>query len=487
VYRLGNAIFEKELLRYEGNLEKFFALPLYLNPELESVYEDMWKDFMEDTWNKVSTDTQILLGCASYFTGDISLDLLKCLLGNKMTDERWRTALSQAYQYMLVMESGRNQQNGENGNFRGVRLFPIVKQLIRFKCWEESEYEKYMDKSVDFYMEKINTLDVDALYSGEKIFLDRGGELMILEEVLQFCNTNQLDSKYLSLTGNNLADFFFMRSKKMDLADDINEERRKVAERCQNHIQVLETYGMLMRRCIARNKKDYAQENLKKAEEYLKKHVNIDIYDCSRFLNGKAVVLFNVRSEIREAQKIWEEMLENCTLSDREISWCKRWKLKCVFRLKSDTLDRMAEMFQSGYAMADDRKYYRAAVDYLLYTVRCYLLMYVQDPSDKGYINGMEESLNKTDSVIKLHPFLDEQYKAGYYYLNCCFMTIKGLDTKEELQKACEAARKANELNKYKACKALLAVLSKKWDIKNEKWDFEYEQGEIYDFIINCC
>ena len=31
---------------------------------------------------------------------------------------------------------------------------------------------------------------------------------MILEEVLQFCNTNQLDSKYLSLTGNNLADFF---------------------------------------------------------------------------------------------------------------------------------------------------------------------------------------------------------------------------------------------------------------------------------------
>lgn len=41
MYRLGNAIFEKELLRYEGNLEKFFALPLYLNPELESVYEDM--------------------------------------------------------------------------------------------------------------------------------------------------------------------------------------------------------------------------------------------------------------------------------------------------------------------------------------------------------------------------------------------------------------------------------------------------------------
>ena len=85
VYRLGNAIFEKELLRYEGNLEKFFALPLYLNPELESVYEDMWKDFMEDTWNKVSTDTQILLGCASYFTGDISLDLLKCLLAVSYT------------------------------------------------------------------------------------------------------------------------------------------------------------------------------------------------------------------------------------------------------------------------------------------------------------------------------------------------------------------------------------------------------------------
>ena len=487
VYRLGNAIFEKELLRYEGNLEKFFELPLYLNSELESVYEDMWKDFMEDTWNKVSTDAQILLGCASYFTGDISIDLLKFLLENKMTDERWRTALSQAYQYMLVMESGRNQQDGENGNFRGVRLFPIVKQLIRFKCWEESEYKKYMENSVDFYMEKINTLDVDALYSGEKIFLDRGGELVILKEVLQFCKTNHLNSKYLRLTGNNLADFFFMRTKKMDLADHINEERRKAAERCQDHIQVLETYGMLMRRSVARNKKDYAQENLKKAEAYLKKHTDIDIYDCNRFLNGKAEVLFNVKNDIREAQKIWEEMLENCILSDREVSWCKRWKLKCVFRLKSDTLDRLAEKFQSGYLMADYKKYYRAAVDYLLYAVRCYLLMYVQDSADKGYINGMEELLDKTAFLIKSHSFLDEQYKAGYYYLKCCLLTIKGSDTEEELQKACEAARKANESNKYKACKTLLTALSKKWDIKNKKWDFEYEQGEIYNLIIDCC
>lgn len=244
---------------------------------------------------------------------------------------------------------------------------------------------------------------------------------------------------------------------------------------------------MLMRRSVARNKKDYAQENLKKAEAYLKKHADVDIYACNRFLNGKAVVLFNVKSDIREAQKIWEEMLENCTLSDREVSWCKRWKLKCAFWLKSDTLDRMAEKFQSGYVMADYRKYYRAAVDYLLYAVRCYLLMYVQDPDDKGYINGMEELLSKAASLIKSHSFLDEQYKAGYYYLNCCLLAIKGLGTEEELQKACEAARKANESNKYKACKTLLTALSKKCDIKNKKWDFEYEQGEIYNLIIDCC
>ena len=76
-------------------------------------------------------------------------------------------------------------------------------------------------------------------------------------------------------------------------------------------------------------------------------------------------------------------------------------------------------------------------------------------------IDAILESYGKEKFEQKFEIEIDGELYNGWY--------IYGLDTKEELQKACEAARKANELNKYKACKALLAVLSKKWDIKNEK------------------
>lgn len=53
----------------------------------------------------------------------------------------------------------------------------------------------------------------------------------------------------------------------------------------------------------------------------------------------------------------------------------------------------MEEKFQRGFEDAEENGFYRAAVDYLLYTVRCYFLMYVEDPSDKGYIVRMEDHL----------------------------------------------------------------------------------------------
>ena len=116
------------------------------------------------------------------------------------------------------------------------------------------------------------------VYSGEKTFLDRDGEIAILREVLYFCAKNNLNEQYLTLTGNNLADFFYMRSKKWDIADEINVERRKVARRLQNHVQVMETYGMYMRRCVRCNKKEKALEALQCAEDYFEKYSGMDLY-----------------------------------------------------------------------------------------------------------------------------------------------------------------------------------------------------------------
>ena len=192
VYKLGTAIFEKDLLKYEENLEKYFSSPLYLNPDLQPVYEDLWKSLVDVMWKEIDSEAQSLIICASYFSGDISIDMLKFLLRDEMSEEAWKKSLSQAYRYMLIMESGRNRKEGEDGNFRGVRIFSVIKELIQFKCWKESEYSKYMKRSVEFYIRRIKNLDINAVYSGEKTFLDRGGELVIVREVLKYCSKNNL-------------------------------------------------------------------------------------------------------------------------------------------------------------------------------------------------------------------------------------------------------------------------------------------------------
>ena len=480
VYRLGTAIFEGDFLKYEGNLERFFSSPLYLNPDLKSVYEEMWEDLVEAMWNQIDSNAKSLIICASYFGGDISIDMLKFLLKDTMAPEVWKNTLSQAYQYMFVMESGRNQEEGEDGNFRGVRLFPIIKDLIRFKYWNESEFNKYMQFGVDFYLEQIKNLNADAVYSGEKTFLDRGGELTIVREVLRFCARNNFNEQYLALTGNNLADFFYMRTKNLDIADLINEERSKVARKLSNHIQVMETYGMYMRRAARWNKKESALEVLERAEDYWKKHPEINIYECNRFLNGKAVVLFKIKRDIKGARKIWRNMLRECKLNDRERSWCRRWELKSDFVLKSESLGEMTEKFQSGFRYASSRGFYRAAVDYLLYTVRCYFLMHMQDSTGGEYIYHMEFFLKEAEKFLERYSFLDDQYRADYYYFYCCLLALKGEKIEEALQKASKMASKVNEMSKYRMLKNLLRNLEK-------NGDGNCELGEFYDRIIYFC
>ncbi len=485
VYKLGTAIFEKDLLKYEENLEKYFSSPLYLNPDLQPVYEDLWKSLVDVMWKEIDSEAQSLIICASYFSGDISIDMLKFLLRDEMSEEAWKKSLSQAYRYMLIMESGRNRKEGEDGNFRGVRIFSVIKELIQFKCWKESEYSKYMKRSVEFYIRRIKNLDINAVYSGEKTFLDRGGELVIVREVLKYCSKNNLHEQYFQIAGTNMADFFYMRTKKTEIADQINAERCEIARKVKNHIQVLETYGMYMRRAVKWNKKDKALRALKLADDYYKGHSgDINIYACTRFLNGKAMTLFKVQRDMNASRIIWKDMLEKCELTDREQSWCVRWSLKCDFCTKNKPLDEIVEEAQENFKDARAKGFYRAAVDYLLYIAKCCFLMYLQDPMDNGYVDQMERFLNDAAVFLEKYSFLDNQYRAEYLYFYCCVLTIRGKETTDDiLQQTLKTATDVNEIHKYKILKQLLNKLSE----MKKNGDFEYENGDFYDKIVCFC
>ena len=294
-----------------------------------------------------------------------------------------------------------------------------------------------MKRSVEFYIRRIKNLDINAVYSGEKTFLDRGGELVIVREVLKYCSKNNLHEQYFQIAGTNMADFFYMRTKKTEIADQINAERCEIARKVKNHIQVLETYGMYMRRAVKWNKKDKALRALKLADDYYKGHSgDINIYACTRFLNG------------------------------------------------NKPLDEIVEEAQENFKDARAKGFYRAAVDYLLYIAKCCFLMYLQDPMDNGYVDQMERFLNDAAVFLEKYSFLDNQYRAEYLYFYCCVLTIRGKETTDDiLQQTLKTATDVNEIHKYKILKQLLNKLSE----MKKNGDFEYENGDFYDKIVCFC
>ena len=176
-------------------------------------------------------------------------------------------------------------------------------------------------------------------------------------------------------------------------------------------------------------------------------------------------------------------MLEKCQLTDREQSWCMRWSLKCDFALKSKPLDEIIEIAQDGFRDVERKGFYRAAVDYLLYIAKCYFLLYLQDPLDKGYVDQMERELKKAKDLLDKHSFLDNQYKAEYLYFYCCVLMIRGEEIQETLQQASKMAFDVNETHKYRTLKRILAELEK----AKENGDFQYKNGDFYDKIVCFC
>ena len=477
IYRLGNDIYINELLNFEGDVEKFFSKKLYRIPELISVYDQMWNDFLEPMWKKINDKSKKLIICASYFKGDISIELLKFLMKDFVMEKEWKEALSEAYKFMFLMESGRNQM--DNVNFLGVRFFPIIKELIQFKFGKDTIYDKYMESSVNFYMNQIENLDIDALYRGRKVFLDRGGELDIIREILTFCKEKSLSKQYFAISGNNMADFFYVRGKNFEIADEINMERQSIAQNVVNNIQVMETYGMYIRRAVRANRKGNAVDALEFAGKYWKKHPEINIFECSRFLNGKAIVLFRIERNFKEAQRIWDDMLMKCVLDDRERSWCKRWRSKCLFCEQENCLEDMIETFNEGYQNAVEKKYYRAAVDYLLYMVRCYLMIGIED---QDYFLLAQKYLNNINNLIEQKLFIDDKYFADYLWLNSCMLALNSKKdaARDEMDRAFEVANRINEVKKHRIMKNLVKHIC-------EKGKFSIEKGRFYEEIVKCC
>lgn len=167
---LGEAIQEKNVFALADNLEEILEEDFYLKKTLKPTYEQMWTEFLSYVWTQISEETKNAIVIASYFKGDISLELFHFLVGKNAASEKWRNILEECYHYMLLMESGKSNEE-ENGGVQGVRMFCLTRELIRFKYWDEWEYGQVMTLSAEFYAQKVRDLDCNKTYRGEKTFL----------------------------------------------------------------------------------------------------------------------------------------------------------------------------------------------------------------------------------------------------------------------------------------------------------------------------
>lgn len=106
--------------------------------------------------------------------------------------------------------------------------------------------------------------------------------------------------------------------------------------------------------------------------------------------------------------------------------------------------------------------------------------MYAEDPSDKGYIGQMEERLRIAAEWLEKYSFLDDQYRADYWYFYCLLLQLKGEDTESALKKASYFSGKVNETSKYKKLKGLLRNLGKIGAVDSKIGDF-------YNMIVFFC
>lgn len=480
VRRLNRELFEKAVFRFATNLEEQLKVRYCKLAEMKETYEELWRECLEKKWERISESARTALLRINCFEGNISLELLHYLSENEMSDVQWKAVLQECYDNMLLMESGKTREE-ENGSIQGIRMFPLEKELLRFRHEDEQMMRQTKNRALEFYFMKAREFTTARFYRGQKTYFDRAGEFELIREVLQYCEEEGRDQEYLELT-RELQDFFALRERYAEKVKEIYCTRLRIAKRSGNRKEVLETYGCLMNINAKRACKSTSLEWYAEAKDFCKKNAKTEILGCHKYMHGMALVEFLTNGKAEEALKIWNAMLEADDLTESERISCERWSLRCRVRLNIESLDRLRDEALSGYDEADEKRYWKTALDYSLLLSRIDFLLYLKKEDSADNLEEFSQYLFVAEELLRKNPYIESDFRTDYYMLKCFEAAIKRENCEEFLELSIKYYFKANRKKRRESMNFVVTIIGKK-EVENGKLTPKDEK-KVIDFVI---
>lgn len=456
VRKICQTMYFDEIFKYEENLEEALSKEFCFIPALRDTYEELWEELMQATWQRIPEYIQEGLVAVSYFDGDISLELFHYLRMNHEKDSNTEEILKQCYESMLLMESGKSK-NDENGSIQGIRMFPMMKALIRFKRWNHEEYHAVMKKAVEFYKMQARQWRAARFLHGHKMFFERGGEYQLITEILAYCNENNLNQDYLDIT-SELCGMFFLKESSLSKAADIYLTRLKVAERCNDSYEILETYGCLIGLNAKRAHKNEAVNQLKEAEHFLELHPDLKARRCHKYWHGKALKLLLGEKNTEEAMAIWEELLKEQNLTDSEYILYRHWNRECMIRNEKIPWSRLDDEFQQQFTEATC---WAACFSCAIQIARVNIMIYINDMESETAIEAVQYYLQEAQKILEENPMIEDRYLSDYYMLRCFEAAIHGKEYNGLLKRSTEYYKKNDLFRKKSRMEKMAGLLIK--------------------------
>ena len=477
IRKIGSLIWK--LYHVDGiGIREIFAEDLWKTKSGRELYETLWKELMADAWSLISDEERAVVekvACIAHGASKKMMWFLADMEGNIRV-------LDDILNSFLFMEDGKFR-NG-SVSYPGVRLFPLMRNLILYKMQTEDSdgwerfYTDVMNRAVEYLEREINTAEMANIYKGKMCFMDREGEMQVVESVLEFCYRNLKITEYMSITAG-LETYFSLRGRNDEAVKVIYVRRLEIAKKQENNPEILISYSYIINRCIWRGEKNMAEEKIRISDRYIEQYeIQNSTYTAVYFLI-KAKYYMYVKHDYQTALNILKKIRRADLAVGKEDEW-KFYIFVCEQKMnKADTKALFQE--ECRYLENEDDTNMIFRIQYGLFIAERYIEQCMADNRREKQLKTVEIVLETVNKDIHFCKYPVSLQLCSYYVRMACVSALYGKDWKKNFKDAQKAYNRTDRGIWKKRMEEYLKNIEK--SVSGEKADFSGENCSIREKV----
>lgn len=422
-----------ELYHVDGiGIREIFDKDLWETDSGKEKYEKLWKELMADAWSQISAEERKVVEKVACIAHSVSKKMMWVLADMKPEV----SILDDILDSLLFMEDGKFR----NGyvSYPGVRLFPLMRNLILYKMRIEGSsgwkklYTDVMDRAVGYLKKEIHTAEMVNIYKGKICFLDREGEMQVLESVMDFCYKTSKIATYMSITAG-LESYFSLRGKNDGTVRTIYLQRLELAKRQRNNREILISYSYIINRCIWRGERNLAEETIRIADRYIEQYKIQNSTYLSAYFLIKAKYYMYIKRDYQSALNILDKVKESDFATEKKEEW-KFYRFVC--EQKENETDTEALFQEECRYLEEDYTNIILRIQYGLFIVERYIEQCLDDNQKKVNLETVEVILETLNKDIQLCKYPVSLQLCNYYIKKACVSALRGREWAELFKNA---------------------------------------------------